>query len=151
ALKPTMKMHRAPLVATLVIIGLWAAAPAPARAQGNLADFLRTNPKFLENFREVVSGASAATVRVRNDGKDAALGVVVEEDGWVLTKAFDLKGKLICRLKDGREFDAQVVGVHQVHDLALLKIDATGLTAARLKPSKGVPVGSWVASVGMGA
>src|SRR5437879_4600643 len=104
---------------------LWSAAPGAARAQG-LGDFLRSNPKFVQVFREVVAGPSHCTVRVRNDGKDAALGLVVGADGWILTKAFDLKNKVTCRLEDGRVFDASVVGVHGLHDLALLKIDATG-------------------------
>jgi serine protease Do len=144
-----MNMQRA-LCFGFLITGLWIAVPAPVDAQANLTDFLRTNPKFLENFRDVVVDASAATVRVRSDGKDVALGLVVEPDGWILTKAFDLKGKLTCRLKDGRELDAHIAGVHQIHDIAVLRIDATGLPCAQLKASKGIAVGAWVASVGTG-
>jgi serine protease Do len=145
-----MKIHRIPLTA-LVIVAWWAIAPVAVRAQETLADFLRTNPDFVHIFRDVVAGPSHSTVRVRNDGKDAALGVVVGADGWILTKAFDLKGKVTCRLNDGRELDATIVGVHALHDLAVLKIDAVGLPVAQLKASKTVPVGSWVASVGTGA
>src|SRR5438876_3854791 len=117
------------LLTAVLLLGLWTAAAAPALAQGNQSDFLRTNPRFVENFREVVAGPSEFTVRIRADGKDAALGVIVGEDGWVLTKAFSLKGKIVCRLKDGRELEAKIAGVQSVHDLALLKIDAAGLTA----------------------
>jgi serine protease Do len=145
---PTMKTHRIAR-SFLILVTAWAIVPAPAHAQA-LSDFLRTNPKFVQNFREVVAGPRASTVRIRNDGKDVALGVVVGEDGWIVTKAYDLKGAINCRLSDGRELDARIVGVHAVHDLALLKIDAAGLPVARLKPSKSVPVGSWVASVGTG-
>jgi serine protease Do len=129
---------------------LWSAHAAPARAQDSVGDFLRSNPKFLRVFREVVAGPSHYVVRVRNDGKDAALGVIVGADGWILTKAFDLKGDITCRLADGRMFDARLVGVHAIHDLALLKIDATGLPVARFKASTKVAAGSWVASVGIG-
>jgi serine protease Do len=144
-----MKTHRIPL-AVLLLVALWLVAPTAARAQSKLGDFLRTNPKFVELFRDVVAGPSQATVRVRNDGKDAALGVIIGADGWILTKAFDLKGTVSVGLKDGRDFNAAVVGVHAIHDLALIKIDATGLPALQLKPSKRVPVGSWVVSVGAG-
>jgi serine protease Do len=124
-------------------------APA-ARAQGLHNQYLRTNPRFKELFREVIARPSESTVRIRAGGKDAALGVVVGADGWILTKAFDLKGKLVCTLKDGREYDARIVGVHEVHDLAVLKIDATDLPVIKFTATKSVPAGSWVASPGMG-
>jgi serine protease Do len=143
-----MKIHRI-LPAGVLLAFLWA-VPTAARAQGNLADFLRTNPKFLQAFREVVAGPSEYTVRVRCDGKDTALGVIVGTDGWVLTKAFDIKGAITCRLKDGRELEAKVVGVHQPHDLAMLKVEAGGLPVAHFKASKAVPAGTWVASPGPG-
>lgn len=138
-------------LATLLLAGLSIAVPATAQAQPALADYLRTNPKFLQTFRTVVADASQSTVRIRSAGKDVALGVIVDSDGWILTKAFDLKGPIVCRLNDGRERAARIVGVHAIHDLALLKIDATGLSAVRFQPSKAMPAGSWVASAGTGA
>jgi serine protease Do len=133
------------LLAPLFLILL---AALPARAQ-SVAELTRTNPTFLHAFRDVAAGPSASTVRVRCDGKDTALGLVVERGGWVLTKANDLKGDVECVLKDGQVFAARLVGVHQAHDLALLKI-AADLTPAALKDSKDVAVGSWVACVGPG-
>jgi serine protease Do len=144
-------MTHHPIVSALLLTALWAAAAPSARAQGTHNDFLRSNPRFLLLFREVVAEPSQATVRIRADDKDIALGVIVGADGWILTKAFDLKGKLTCTLKDGREYDAKIVGVHTLHDLAVLKIDASDLPAVTFKASKTVPVGSWVASVGTGA
>src|SRR5947209_3871751 len=99
-----MKTYRA-LLPSLLLIVLWAPA---AGAQGLHTDFLRTNPKFLQIFRAVVAEPSQSVVRVRSDDKDVALGVIVGADGWVLTKAFDLKGKITCRLKDGREYEAKL-------------------------------------------
>ena len=134
--------------ASLLVVVLWAALPPAAPAQGMHTDFLRTNPRFLEAFREAVADASKSTVRVCSDHKDVALGVVVGADGFILTKAYDLKGKLTCRLPDGRELDATVVGVHTVHDLALLHVEAGDLPAVTFKTSTVVAAGSWVASVG---
>src|SRR5262245_64932005 len=72
------------------------------------AGFVRSNPKFLAAFREVVASAAKSTVRVLCEGKDTALGVV-PEDGYVLTKANDLKEPITCRLRDGRVCEAELV------------------------------------------
>jgi serine protease Do len=131
----------------LLILGLALSFASQASAQKD--QFLRTNPKFVESFREVVAKPSRSTVRILCDDKDAALGMVVGSDGWILSKANDLKGKVACKLKDGRQFDATIVGIHKEHDLAMLKIDAKNLVAVEFTPSKGIDAGSWVACAGI--
>lgn len=131
---------------SLVLLAL----PALAAAQGKDGTFIRTNPKFLNAFREIVSKPSHSTVRVLCDGKDTALGMVVQEDGWVLTKFNDLKGKVSVKLKDGREYEAKLTGVHKAHDLAMLKIEVTGLAPVEFHDSKGAVAGEWLACVGLG-
>jgi len=121
-----------------------------ALAQGKDA-FVRTNPKFRAAFREVVAPASKSTVRVLCDDKETGLGIIVGPDGWVLTKAHDLKGKITCKLRDGRSLEARRAGTDQRHDLALLKIDAAGLTPALFADSANTAVASWVACPGMAA
>src|SRR5437879_4962217 len=109
----------------LFVFGLALCLTPLAHAQKD--KYLRTNAKFVGAFREVVAKPSVSTVRVICDGKDTALGTIVGADGWILTKANDLKGEIVCKLKDGRAFDAKVVGVHKEHDLAMLKIAADHL------------------------
>ncbi len=115
-----------------------------------VSELLRTNPKFVEVFRDVVAKPSQSTVRIRNEGKDLVLGVVIDSNGWILTKANDLTGNVTVKLKDGRELPATWVGYHERHDLAMLKVAATGLTPAMLVPSQGLKAGTWVASAGTG-
>ena len=114
-------------------------------------EFLRSNPKFIESFREVVQPLAPCTVRVRCDGKDTCVGTIVASDGWILTKAHDLTGKITCKLSDGRELDAKLVGVHEQHDLAILKIAALKLPTVEFSDSKKTKAGSWVAAVGVGS
>jgi S1-C subfamily serine protease len=57
---------------------------------------------------------------------------------------------MACKLKSGTKLDAKIIGVHEAFDLALLKIEATGLHPVVLTDSKVAPVGSWLVSVGMG-
>jgi serine protease Do len=104
--------------------------------------------KSLGAFRDVAAQASRSTVRVRCDGRDVALGTVVRADGWILTKASNLTGPAVVRLQDGRELPAKVIGLHEAHDIALLKIKARGLVPVVWRPSREVGVGSWVVSAG---
>src|SRR6266581_3688814 len=116
------------LIFTLALVGGFV-VPAPSQAQFILDQsraYLRTNPTFLKSFREVIAKPSESTVRVQVDGKDAALGMIVGPDGWILTKANDLKGEISVKLRDGKFYEAHWVGVQQQHDVALLKIEATG-------------------------
>jgi serine protease Do len=121
-------------------------ATTPAQAPFGVA--AKDSPQFLDAFRAVSAQASRSTVRVRCDGHDVALGTIVSSDGWILTKASELKASPLVRLPDGRELKARLVGVHQAHDIALLKVEVTGLTPVQWRPSKEVPVGFWAVSAG---
>jgi serine protease Do len=108
----------------------------------------RESPEVKKPFRDVVRAANQCTVRVKCDGKDAALGTIVGPDGWILTKASELHGKVICRLRDGRDLEARIVGIHPQLDLAMLKIDALGLPVIPWKIGPAT-VGAWLISGGL--
>jgi serine protease Do len=134
----------------LAALGLALQGPRHASAQKAGGDFLRNAPQIVRAFRPVVAKPSASTVRVRADGKDVALGTVTGANGWIVTKASQLSGTITCKLKDGREVPAAVVGVHEAFDLAMLKVEASGLTPITWEESKAATVGRWAASVGPG-
>ena len=52
------------------------------------------DPKYLAVFNDVVGRAAKSTYRIQCDGKDTALGVAVDKDGYLLTKFSDLTGRL---------------------------------------------------------
>jgi serine protease Do len=92
-----------------------------------------------------------------DDGEDAprggtasGSGFVVSRDGYVLTNNHVVEGasKVTVRLLDRREFQARVVGTDPATDVAVLKIDATGLTPAPFGDSDASRVGEWVLAVG---
>lgn len=112
---------------------------------------LTAGPHVLAAFREVVDAANDATVVVCCDGKDAALGGIVGPDGWVITKATALRGATTCRLQDGRELDAQIVGIDRQFDLAMLKLAAKRLPSLELSPETSIDVGAWLATTGLEA
>lgn len=111
----------------------------------------QSNSGFLALFKPALADAARSVVRVQVDGKDAALGTVVSPDGYVLTKASELKlGKVTVKTRDGKELPAEVTATSEAYDLAVLKADATGLTPIAWGESKDAPVGNWIAVPGMG-
>jgi serine protease Do len=98
-------------------------------------------------FRQIVAEAGRSTVRIRCNGVDAALGAVVGADGWIITKASQLSGRIVCRLYNNRDYAARTIGVSQQYDLAMLKIEATGLPTVQWSKAEPV-VGQWLAVPG---
>ena len=77
-------------------------------------------------------------------------GVIVRNDGYILTNNHVVEGASILEveLSDDRKFDAKVIGTDVRTDLAILKIEATGLVAALLGNSADMEVGDWVIAIG---
>ena len=73
------------------------------------------------------------------------------EGGYIITNNHVVAGadEIKVRLDDNREFKAEIKGLDEKLDLALLKIDAKGnLPAARLGNSDSIEVGEWVMAIG---
>jgi S1-C subfamily serine protease len=77
-------------------------------------------------------------------------GVIFTADGAILTNnhVIDNALSINVRLRDGRLLAAKLVGRDPATDLAVIKIDATGLTAAKLADSDAARVGEWVVAIG---
>jgi serine protease Do len=107
-------------------------------------------------FSTISADATRATVRISEKKKGLALGVIVSEDGLVVTKAsqvIDEEGKLrdvICELSDKRDFKPRLVGLEPQHDVALLKINARKLTVIKWSTAtEGPRLGSWLITTGI--
>jgi serine protease Do len=77
-------------------------------------------------------------------------GVIFDSDGWIVTNkhvAADARS-LTVTLEDGREFPGTVYGIDTLTDLAIVKIDATGLTAAPIGDSSTAKVGQLAIAIG---
>jgi serine protease Do len=142
----SLNSHRWLALALCVVL----LCPCTALAQDGSfrADYLKTSPQFKKIFRQVIAPARKSTVTIVERGQTVALGTVVSEDGLILTKASEMGKEPVVRLADGRELKGLLVGDRKEHDLALLKIEATGLTPVQWRPSHDAPVGHWAVSVG---
>lgn len=80
----------------------------------------------------------------------AGSGVILTEDGYIVTNNHVVSGasQVTVRLQDGSEYPATVVGTDSRTDIAVIKIDATGLTPATLGDSDALRVGDYVMAVG---
>ncbi len=77
-------------------------------------------------------------------------GVIVRSDGYILTNNHVVEGasELEVYLSDETKYIAKVVGTDPRTDLAVLKIDATGLVSAPIGDSSKVEVGDWAIAIG---
>ncbi len=99
---------------------------------------------FFRRFFGTPSQPQSRTVR------SLGSGVIVSPDGHILTNNHVVSGaqKLTVMFDDKRTFSAKVLGTDPLTDLALVKIDASGLPSATLGDSDAVKVGQWVIAVG---
>jgi len=77
-------------------------------------------------------------------------GFILSSDGYVLTNAHvvDDASEVLVKLTDKREFRAKVIGSDKRTDVAVLKIDATGLPKVTIGDPDKLKVGEWVAAIG---
>ena len=77
-------------------------------------------------------------------------GIIATADGMIITNAHVVSGasSLQVVLEDGTKYEARLVGSDTLSDLALIKIDATGLTPAEFGSSGDLEVADWVMAVG---
>ena len=103
---------------------------------------------LLEVCEPVVDRAARATVEIFSQPRERlAYGLVVRPDGYIVTKASEIVGQpeLQCRLANGRVAPARLERTAPQHDLALLRIRASRLTAAKLEDAR-LPLGSFLAA-----
>jgi serine protease Do len=149
---------------TAVIVGLSGAAPtaaiAPTASAGAVA--LNTSLKTSTDLTAVVAAATPSVVTITSDLQTTRFsplsvpttgvgsGIVLSADGYILTNRHVVADStaLTVELEDGRQYDARIVDVSSTDDLALIKIDATGLTPARIADSADLQVGQTAIAIG---
>ncbi len=80
----------------------------------------------------------------------AGSGVIISQDGYILTCAHVVDGatSVKVQLQNGDSYDATIVGSDTTSDIAVIKIEATGLTPAVIGDSDALAVGETVVAVG---
>jgi serine protease Do len=82
--------------------------------------------------------------------KGVGSGFILSADGLIMTNAHVVDGadEVLVTLTDKREFKAKIIGADQRSDIALVKIEATGLPAVKVGDVSKLRVGEWVMAIG---
>jgi Do/DeqQ family serine protease len=142
--------------------------PSPAQIQASTAEAKRLSEGFVAVADRVGPSVVQIDVTARDQKSDLlshflgrgngdepiargmGSGVVFTPDGAILTNNHVVEEALTInvRFRDGRYLPARLIGRDPATDLAVIKVDATGLPAAKLADSDAARVGEWTVAIG---
>ena len=151
-------------VVALTASGAFDRAPVGATASQSTNSSTIKQPVTLDESSAIIDVAAKAgpsVVRIYTKGIDpnsatqqpqngVGSGIIFDSAGWILTNRHVVAGttNLTVQLKDGTKYDATIYGIDTLTDLAIIKVDATGLSAATIGDSGGLKVGELVVAIG---
>jgi serine protease Do len=144
------------------------AVPSPAQVQASTAEARRLSEGFVAVAERTSPSVVQIDVTARDEKADAITqllgrgggdepiargtgsGIVFTSDGAILTNNHVVEQALTInvRLRDGRYLPARLVGRDPATDLAVVKVDASGLLPAKFADSEAARVGEWVVAIG---
>ena len=106
----------------------------------------QVTPAVVHIRTQAVSTSFRRSVNVEGTGT----GVIIRSNGLILTNDHVIDGarSITVTLKDGRSFEASVVGRDASSDLAILRVNATGLPTLTFANQSDLRVGQWVIAIG---
>ncbi|HEU4442106.1 MAG TPA: DegQ family serine endoprotease [Burkholderiales bacterium] len=106
--------------------------------------------EVLEFFRRFIPRQQPGPQAPRPESRSLGSGFIISADGFILTNAHVVDGadEINVRFTDKREFKAKVIGADRRTDIAVIKVDATGLPAVRFGDPTKLKVGEWVVAIG---
>jgi Do/DeqQ family serine protease len=141
--------------------------PTPAQVQASTAEAKRLSEGFVAVAERVSPSVVQIDVTARDEKADVfsrffgrggeepiargmGSGVVFTPDGAILTNNHVVEEALTInvRLRDGRYLPAKLVGRDPATDLAVVRVEANGLTPAKFADSDATRVGEWVVAIG---
>ena len=119
-------------------------------------------PTVYDDITEVVRQVASSVVEINTQStqqnwffgsqiaRGAGSGVIISHDGYIITNAHVVEGAgdILVRMQDGTEHEAAIIGADVQSDLAVLKIEAAGLVAARFADSDAIEVGQLAIAIG---
>lgn len=108
------------------------------------------NEFFRHFFGEGGPGLPGESEPRQYDSRSLGSGFIISDDGYIMTNFHVVNGadEILVRLSDRREYLAEVIGMDKTSDVALLKIDASGLPKVKIGTTRKLKVGEWVLAIG---
>jgi serine protease Do len=106
--------------------------------------------EVLEFFRRFIPRQQPPAPGARPEPRSLGSGFIISADGYILTNAHVVEGadEINVRCTDKREYKAKVIGSDKRTDVALIKVDASGLPVVRFGDPVKLKVGEWVVAIG---
>lgn len=125
------------------VVNIEASSEAPRRELQNLPGA----EALPEIFRRFIGPGMPALPR---GGVSSGTGFITSADGYILTNHHVVEGadRVTVRFNDRREMEARIVGSDPLSDIAVLKVDARGLTPVRIGDARSLRPGQWVVAIG---
>jgi serine protease Do len=98
----------------------------------------------------ITTGSASNDAFGRGSSGGVGSGIILSADGLILTNAHVVAGggSLTVQLQDGRQLPGTVVSSDAAKDLAIVRVQATGLTPAQIGKSSAIKVGESVVAIG---
>jgi serine protease Do len=137
--------------------------PAPVVAQAPAATTTSATNIETQDLTAVVASAKQSVVTITADGmttngfspfgtptRGVGSGIILTPNGYILTNRHVVANSqtLTVELETGQQLVARVIEISQTNDLALIKVDATGLSAAHIADSASLQVGQTAIAIG---
>ncbi|MCD7847440.1 MAG: trypsin-like peptidase domain-containing protein [Oscillospiraceae bacterium] len=126
-------------------------AEASSREYPTLEQFITSDGSYtLTEIYEKVSPSVVGVSSTTNSGSATGTGIILTEDGYILTCAHVVEDATTIAIVDSEmnQYEATLIGEDSQSDIAVLKIDAEGLTAAELGVSSDLKVGEAAIVIG---
>ena len=116
----------------------------------DLLDFFRRFGVPIPGQPQIPNRAPQQPPDMEPQQRGVGSGFILNADGYVMTNAHVVDGadEVIVTLTDKREFKAKIIGADKRSDVALVKIEATGLPTVRIGDVGRLKVGEWVIAIG---
>jgi serine protease Do len=142
------------------VVNIRTASKVSSRASGgNLEGMDEEMQEFFRRFfGDRMPGGPRGSTPPRNNApqeerevpRGVGSGFILSADGFIMTNAHVVDGadEVIVTLTDKRELKARIIGADKRTDVAVIKVEATGLPIVKIGDSHRVRVGEWVMAIG---
>ena len=122
--------------------------PVVAIAEGNAMSVVGINVTYTSTIQSIFGA-------YESEAKSSGTGIIYTTDGYVITNCHVIESavsaknaKIYVTSSDDTEYEAKIVGYDALTDIAVLKVEATNLKAAKFGDSDSIKVGEMVVAIG---